>query len=106
MAVFHHVEGIKRFVEFTLLAVLEDGGMDGVEVRGEGLRGDEVCNDVGPKAGEGFVITGVFGILAADGHVVERNAFAHLAERFRRTNCGGVKSAGGDVGGVGPLLFG
>lgn len=47
-------------MDFAFLAVAVDGGFDCGERSGEGAGLDEVCDDVGPKAGEGFVIAGVF----------------------------------------------
>ena len=105
-AIGYDVVGIEGLVEFALLAVAQDGGFDGGERRGVVSGGEEVCHDLGPEAGEGFMIAGVFGVLAADGEVVEWDAFAHPAEGVGGAVFSGVEGADGDVRGVGPVGFG
>ena len=82
VAVVDDIECIKRFVEFAFLAVTENSGFDGGKGRMILTRGDEVTDNFRPKASEGFVVATVFGVLAANGDVVKRDAFAHAAEGF------------------------
>ncbi len=95
-----------RFVQFSFLAEAENGGLDGGEGGGEVLGGDEIADDGGPEAGEGFVVAAVFGVLPAGGDVVGRNAQAHALQRFFRAKLSRIKGANGDVGGVSPVGFG
>ncbi len=50
---------------------------------GEGRRkftpSESVADDLGPKAGQGFVVAAIFGVLAAYGCVIDRNALLHAA---------------------------
>ncbi len=74
-AVGDDVERIVFFVEFALLAVLENGSikqaarLDGGESRWELGSGDEIADDGGPEAGERFVGAAVFSVLAAGRYV-------------------------------------
>lgn len=84
-------------------AVASDSVADGFEAAFFLRKGFGDAED--PEAGEGFVIAGGFGVLASGGGIVFANGGAETVE-----SGGGVfvnpGGGDGDVGGVGPLLFG
>ncbi len=82
VVVVDDIKCIKRFVEFTFLAVTENGGFHGSKGRVILTHSDKVTDNFRPQTSERFVVATVFGVFAANGDVVKRDAFAHAAEGF------------------------
>lgn len=103
--VFDYVAGVPGVVEGALFAVGGDGELGGFKPSGWLMGEEQMRDDSEPEAGEGFVVAGGGGVLAADGFI--EGADAGTDEGQDGVIAGDVKipGRGGYVGAVGPFRF-